>query len=87
MFIFRFMPIGRTVVSIPAGLARMPRGRFLLWSTAGITVWNAVLVGAGYWLGSRFHDLDRYLGPAAMVLLVLAGMAYLWRVVRWRQHG
>lgn len=84
VFIFRFMPIGRTVVSIPAGLARMPRGRFLLWSTAGITIWNAVLVGAGYWLGTRFHDLDRYLGPAATALLVLAVLAYAWRVATWR---
>lgn len=87
VFFFRFMPIGRTVVSIPAGLARMPRGRFLLWSTAGITIWNAVLVGAGYWLGIRFHDLDKYVGPAATVLLVIAVMAYVWRVVRWRASG
>lgn len=84
VFVFRFMPIGRTVVSIPAGLSRMTRTRFLLWSTAGITVWNAVLVGAGYWLGTRFHDLDHYLGPAATALLVLAVLAYVWRVVTWR---
>ncbi len=87
VFFFRFMPIGRTVVSIPAGLARMPRGRFLLWSTAGITIWNAVLVGAGYWLGMRFHDLDKYVGPAATALLVLAVVAYVWRVLRWRASG
>ncbi|OYY77870.1 MAG: alkaline phosphatase [Sphingomonas sp. 28-62-20] len=84
VFVFRFMPIGRTVVSIPAGLSRMTRTRFLLWSTAGITVWNAVLVGAGYWLGTRFQDLDRYLGPAATALLVLAVLAYAYRVVTWR---
>ncbi|OYY67532.1 MAG: hypothetical protein B7Y47_16180 [Sphingomonas sp. 28-63-12] len=36
VFVFRFMPIGRTVVSIPAGLSRMSRVRFLLWSGAGI---------------------------------------------------
>lgn len=84
VFVFRFMPIGRTVVSIPAGLSRMSRVRFLLWSGAGITVWNAVLVGAGYWLGTRFHALDRYLGPAATVLLVLAVLAYAYRVLTWR---
>lgn len=87
VFLFRFMPIGRTVISIPAGLCRMPRWRFLAWSTAGITVWNAVLVGAGYWLGMRFHDLDRYLGPAATALLVVAALAYGWRVIRWHKSG
>ncbi len=84
VFVFRFMPVGRTVISIPAGLSRMPRWRFLVWTTAGTTVWNAVLVGAGYWLGARYHALEAYIGPVATVILVLAAIAYVWRVLTWR---
>lgn len=84
VFVFRFMPVGRTVISIPAGLSRMPRWRFLLWTIAGTTVWNAVLVGAGYWLGERYHAVEDYVGPAATAILVLAAIAYVWRFFTWR---
>ncbi len=84
VFVFRFMPVGRTVVSIPAGLSRMPRWRFLIWTLAGTTVWNAVLVGAGFWFGARYQELDHYVGPAATAIMVLAAVAYAWRFFTWR---
>ena len=48
VFIFRFMPTFRTMVSLPAGLFRMAHARFLVWTAAGAAIWNAVLLGAGY---------------------------------------
>lgn len=44
----RIIPVLRTIVSIPAGLARMPIKNFILWSAIGITIWNTSLISFGY---------------------------------------
>ncbi|PZU60184.1 MAG: DedA family protein [Sphingobium sp.] len=87
VFGFRFMPTFRTMVSLPAGLFRMGHVRFLLWTAAGATIWNAVLVYAGYLLGYNVRDIDRYLGPVATACVVIAAAFYLWRLLTWRPRG
>ena len=47
VFWSRFIPLLRTAISFPAGIARMPLGRFLLYSAVGSLVWNAALIGGG----------------------------------------
>lgn len=87
VFVFRFMPAFRTMVSLPAGMARMPQGRFLLWTAAGSAIWNTGLAYAGYYLGSNFRELDAYIGPAAVALTVAIVLGYVWRLVRWKPRG
>jgi membrane protein DedA with SNARE-associated domain len=53
----RLVPGVRSVVSIPAGLSEMPVGRFLALTALGSAVWNALLIGGGWALGSRWRDL------------------------------
>jgi membrane protein DedA with SNARE-associated domain len=84
VFVFRFMPAFRTLVSLPAGMTRMPLARFLLWTAAGATIWNTMLVSAGYYLGANFRELDAVLGPATVAILVGAAVFYLWRLLRWK---
>ncbi|MEZ0243255.1 MAG: DedA family protein [Sphingomonas sp.] len=84
VFVFRFMPIGRTVISIPAGLLHMPRWRFIVYTTGGSLVWNAILVGVGYWLGATFETVDHWIAPGVTAILALVAALYLWRVVRWK---
>ena len=87
VFVFRFMPTFRTMVSLPAGMARMPRLRFLLWTAAGAAIWNAILGGAGYYLGANFRELDRFVGPAAIGIMTVIFVLYLWRVATWKRRG
>jgi len=87
VFVFRFMPTFRTIVSLPAGMARMPRLRFLLWTAAGAAIWNAILGGAGYYLGANFRELDRFVGPAAIGIMTVIFVLYLWRVATWKRRG
>ncbi|KTT98774.1 DedA family protein [Sphingomonas sanguinis] len=87
VFVFRFMPAFRTLISLPAGITRMPLGKFLLWTFAGSTIWNAILAYAGLWLGSNFEAINRYIGPAAIAMTVAIVIGYLWRVVTWKPHG
>lgn len=84
VFVFRFLPIGRTIISLPAGMTHMPRWKFLLWTTAGAAIWNTVLAAAGLYLGSNFRELDRFVGPLAIALSVALAGWYLWRVLTWK---
>src|SRR5689334_20591671 len=56
----RCAPVVRSLVSIPAGANHMPLGQFVLFTAIGSGVWNAIFVGGGYALGSRFQDLEKY---------------------------
>ncbi|KUL29508.1 DedA family protein [Actinoplanes awajinensis] len=56
----RCAPVVRSLVSIPAGANRMPVGQFALFTTIGSGVWNALFIGAGYALGSRWQDVEKY---------------------------
>lgn len=85
VFFGRLIPGIRSLVSIPAGVDRMPVTQFLLMTTAGSLVWNSALVSAGYALGDRYEQVEQYVGPVSRVvyvLLVLAALAFVVYVVR-----
>jgi len=87
VFVFRFMPIGRTVISIPAGLLHMPRWRFIAYTTGGSLVWNALLVSVGYWLGTSFETVDHWIAPGVTAIVVAVVALYLWRVLTWKPRA
>jgi len=87
VFVFRFLPIGRTVISIPAGLLHMPFWRFVAYTTAGSLVWNTLLVGIGFWLGTSFETIDHWIAPMVTGIVVLALLVYLWRVATWKPRA
>ena len=87
VFVFRFMPAFRTLVSLPAGMTGMPLGRFLVWTFAGAAIWNTVLAEAGVLLGTHFADLHRYIGPATVAVFAVMGAGYVWRVLTWKPAG
>lgn len=84
----RMVPIFRSLISVPAGVERMPVPVFLLLTTVGSLLWNSVLVMAGYWLGDRWDLVEGYVGvlsKAVLVLALVALAAYL--AVRLRGRG
>ena len=85
IFVFRFLPAFRTIISLPAGMTRMPLPRFLIWTFAGSAIWNTVLAYAGIAFGAHFDNLHRYVGPASLALLVAMVAGYVWRVATWRR--
>lgn len=60
VLIGRVVPVVRSLVSVPAGANRMPLGEFVLLTTLGSGVWNALIVGAGFALGSRWEQVNQY---------------------------
>lgn len=83
VFVGRLLPIVRTFISFPAGVARMPLGRFVVYSTAGALPWSILLVYAGTVLGANWVDIRHALQPfdlAIAVAVVLAVVLFVW----WR---
>lgn len=78
----RLIPAVRSVISAPAGIAQMGIGWFLLWSSVGTVAWTSLLTGLGYWLGSRFTEVEAWLNPVSWAIVVLAVGGYLYRLYR-----
>ena len=79
VFFSRLVPVVRSFISIPAGIAEMPIVRYTILSFLGTLPWCFGLAGAGLALGSgweRFHESWRY-ADYAIVALVVAAIAYL----------
>ena len=87
VLIGRITPVARSFISIPAGVFRMPLGRYVVLTFIGSTLWCIAFAGAGYAAGTRwetFHEKFHYVDYAIAVLLV-AGAAYL--VIRRRRSS
>ena len=84
VLIFRFMPVGRTVISIPAGLMHMPFWRFVGYTAVGSIIWNVILVGVGFWLGATVEDIEHWVAPVIVTIAVAVVAIYLWRVFTWK---
>ena len=88
VFFSRMLPIVRTFISLPAGVARMPFWRFTLYTLLGCIPWVFMLAFVGDQVGDRWHewkDALHYVDYAVLVAIVV-GIVYL--VVRWwRRRG
>lgn len=69
VFIGRLMPIVRSLISIPAGMGRMPFIRFLLLTAAGSAIWNIVLVSLGAALGAGWEQVEVYISDYSYIIL------------------
>ncbi len=97
-FLGRMLPVVRHLISIPAGVARMQLGRFVLFTGLGALVWCSILSGIGWFIGRREdvilevlnQEASRYAGRAVLIVLpVLAAIAavYIWWYRRRAAQG
>jgi membrane protein DedA with SNARE-associated domain len=77
-FVGRLVPGIRQLISLPAGLARMPLRTFLLFTTLGATLWNIILGLMGYYLYGQKELLQKYYGELSMGLLALGALFVLF---------
>ncbi len=75
-FVCRLLPAIRQLISIPAGLSKMPLGKFTFYTTLGAGLWTALLAGIGYYFASRTADLT-------YKQLVFKGKDYLHEHYLW----
>ncbi len=88
VFVTRMMPGIRTFISVPAGVGRMPYGRFALYSFLGALPWNLALAYLGWVFGANWDRLQGYFHRYNLVFFVLLGAAaaaaalWKWRALR-----
>jgi membrane protein DedA with SNARE-associated domain len=73
-FVGRLLPVIRHLISLPAGLCRMPLARFTTYTALGAAIWCAILTGIGWYLGSQMEtlgseDFYRYSTRAVLIML------------------
>jgi membrane protein DedA with SNARE-associated domain len=82
VFVSRLLPVVRTFISLPAGVAEMPFARFSAYTFAGCLPWTFALAGVGYALGSRWTTVERYLRPISIAVGILVLGAIAWWLIR-----
>jgi membrane protein DedA with SNARE-associated domain len=74
VFFGRMVPVVRSLISIPAGMARMNMGLFLLYTILGSLIWNTLLVGIGAVLGSSWHRIVDWIGVYSNIIYVVLAL-------------
>ncbi len=90
VFFGRMIPIFRSLISIPAGVERMPLPTFVVFTAMGSFLWNTLLVMGGYLLGEQWSLVETYVGVITYVvigLVVLAIAVFVWKRLAERRKA
>ncbi|HSX17339.1 MAG TPA: DedA family protein [Patescibacteria group bacterium] len=82
----RFVPYVRTFTPIVAGVARMQRSLFIAYNIVGALLWTIMTVMIGYWLSARIPHVERYVLPAALLVICCTFGPLVWQLVRRSSH-
>lgn len=87
VFFCRFIPVVRSLISIPAGMSEMSMSKFLLYTFAGSSIWNTVLLIIGNRVGNNWKDIlyimNQY-SHIVLILLILALIIFLFYFCSFR---
>ncbi len=81
VFLSRFIPVVRHLISIPAGIGKMSLVKFSLYTIAGATIWNAFLTFVGFYLGQNWKQIENYTKYIdwLILLVILLGLAWWFK--------
>jgi membrane protein DedA with SNARE-associated domain len=80
VFVARMLPVVRTFIALPAGIARMPRLRFHVYTFLGSWPWCFLLAWIGMKMGENWRNLGKYLHKFDVVIIVLLAVGIIWFV-------
>ncbi|MBS3163215.1 DedA family protein [Candidatus Woesearchaeota archaeon] len=87
IFISRFIPVVRHLISIPAGIGKMDIKKFCLYTLLGATIWNTFLAYLGFLVGQNWNIISGYMEYISIpiaIIIVLAGIFMIYRKMRDR---
>ena len=92
VFFCRFIPIVRSLISIPAGMSEMPMQKFLIYTILGSLIWNTVLIVVGSIVGDKWETivgyLDNFYNIILIILVIIFVVAmYYWFVIRKKKQS
>lgn len=78
IFFGRMLPVFRSLISIPAGITRMPLLKFGLLTAAGSLIWNSIFVLSGFFLGESWHVVEQYAEVLQYIVIIgaVGGVAF-----------
>jgi membrane protein DedA with SNARE-associated domain len=86
VFFGRLIPAIRTLISVPAGIIRMPMLPFLAFSTIGSLIWTTLLAVTGFLLESQYELVEEYVDPLSKAVVFTVVAVYVYRFIRFKPH-
>ncbi|SCS27270.1 DedA family protein [Staphylococcus caeli] len=83
IFFCRFVPLLRSLISIPAGLTRMNMPLFILFTTIGTLIWNMVLIYLGQTVGGNWHAIVYYMDIYSRIIYVALIVLVVFVIWKW----
>ena len=81
VFFCRFIPVVRSLISIPAGMSEMAMGKFLLYTITGSLIWNTVLLFVGSKVGENWNRIEAIMSQYSHIILILLIIGFLGFVI------
>jgi len=82
----QFIPVVRTFAPIVAGASRMNIKKFYFFNILGAILWALIIPLAGYWLGHKIHNIDKYLLPAVIIATIFSFTPAAWHLFGKRER-
>ena len=80
ILISRFIPVVRHLISIPAGIAKMAVNKFIIFTLIGATIWNGILLYAGFRLGSHWDKIHKFSSQSDAIFVIAIGVLIIYFV-------
>ena len=82
VFVCRFVPVVRSLISIPAGAAHLRLWKFLVYSTLGTAIWNTILICLGAFAGNNWQRITGYLNTYSYVIGIAVSFVLTFLIIR-----
>ncbi|RIN23520.1 DedA family protein [Staphylococcus succinus] len=83
IFFCRFVPLLRSLISIPAGLTRMNLPLFIVFTTIGTLIWNVVLIYLGQAVGGNWHTIVNYMNVYSRIIYIVLAILIIFLIWKW----
>ncbi|PTI76410.1 alkaline phosphatase [Staphylococcus succinus] len=83
IFFCRFVPLLRSLISIPAGLTRMNLPLFIVFTTIGTLIWNVVLIYLGQAVGGNWHTIVNYMDVYSRIIYIVLAILIIFLIWKW----
>jgi len=80
MLVAHYVPIVRSFAPLVAGVGKMPRLQFVIYDAVGVISWAALVTLLGYWFGSKIPNLEQYILPTFLFIVVISFAPTLWHI-------
>lgn len=85
IFFGRCIPVIRSLISIPAGIAQVNMPKFLILTTLGSLIWNTILIGLGSYMGSKWHVIVTIFEEYSLIVVILLAISIVYFAYMWRK--